>query len=185
MGGIDRRRANGKPRASAESCRTCVLRDEKQYQSLVRLAALLTGDASLAETVAADAIIALPCSTPPHHSDEHCIAYLQRQVVARSRRRRYRPASERQRPADQPGSDAAAGCDAPAGRAAPTEFARLPVVAALRRLSPPVREAVVLTYYLDLPTARAASVAGVSEAALRANLVIAMRALDDDQLAEP
>jgi DNA-directed RNA polymerase specialized sigma24 family protein len=185
MGGIDRRRASDKRRASAESCRTCLLRDENQYQSLVRLAALLTGDANLAETVAADAIIALPCSTQPRHSNEQCLAFLQRQVVARSRRRRYRSASGRQRPADQPGSDKAAGCDAPVGRATPTEFARLPVVAALSQLPPPVREAVVLTYYLDLPAARAASIAGVSEAALRANLVTAMRTLGDDPLAGP
>ena len=162
MGGIEKRRANGKRRPPTESCRTCVLRDQNQYQSLVRLAALLTGDADLAETVAADALVALPSSTTRHDSSELCLAYLQRQVVERSRLRRYRLAAERRGPADQR-----------------TGFARLPVVAALRRLPPHVREAVVLTYYLELPAARAAAILGVSEAALRAHLATAMGALGD------
>jgi Sigma-70, region 4 len=174
MGGIDRQR-DGESRAPAEPCRTCFLRDETQYRSLVRLAALLTGDAETAETVTADAMLAGPCSTRAHHSSEHCLGYLQQQVVVRSRRRRYRPWSERQGPAVRPVRNA------PPRREPPTapEFSDLPVVAALRRLRPPVREAVVLTYYLDLPAAKAAAIAGVSEAALRANLAAAMRALTD------
>lgn len=163
MGDIDRRRANGNRRAPTESCRTCVLRDEQQYQSLVRLAALLTGDAELAETVTADALVAGPCSTARRHSSELCLAFLQQQVVARSRLRRYRLAPERRGPA-----------------APPAGFAQLPVVAALRSLSPHVREAVVLTYYLDLPAGEAAAIAGISESALRANLAAAMNALDDE-----
>jgi len=167
MSGIDRRRANGKRRPATESCRTCLLHDEKQYQSLVRLAALLTGDAELAETVTADALTGAPCPTARHRTSELCLAYLQRQVVERSRLRRYRLASERRGAADQPAG-----------------FARLPVIAALRSLPLHVREAVVLTYYLDLPAAKAATIAGVSEAALRANLAAAMSALDD-KLAGP
>jgi DNA-directed RNA polymerase specialized sigma24 family protein len=189
MGSIDRQR-DGEGRASAESCRTCSLRDEKQYRSLVRLAALLTGDAETAENVAADAIISAPCSTPRQHSSEHCLTYLQQQVVARSRRRRYRPGSQGQAPglgqaqaqghgqsrgpAGMPVRDAAP----PINQAANAEFGDLPVITALRRLRPRVREAVVLTYYLDLPSAQAAVVAGVSEGALRASLATAMRALD-------
>ena len=209
MGGIDRRRANDKRRAPTGSCRTCILRDEKQYQSLVRLAALLTGDAEHAETVAADALVALPCATARLHSSELCLAYLQRQVVERSRGRPGRPAGERHSGAEQSGRDAPGRGEARPGRrgaqpgrgeaqpgrggaqpgrseaqpgrgaAAPTEFARLPVIAALGELPPHVREAVVLTYYLDLPAAEAAAIAGVSEAALRANLAAAMRVLDD------
>jgi len=236
MGGIDRRRANDKRRAPTGSCRTCILRDEKQYQSLVRLAALLTGDAEHAETVAADALVALPCATARLHSSELCLAYLQRQVVERSRGRPGRPAGERHSGAEQSGRDAPGRGEAQPGRrgtqpgrgeaqpgrgegsgrrgtqpgrseaqpgrggtqpgrggaqpgrseaqpgrgaAAPTEFARLPVIAALGELPPHVREAVVLTYYLDLPAAEAAAIAGVSEAALRANLAAAMRVLDD------
>jgi DNA-directed RNA polymerase specialized sigma24 family protein len=174
MGGIDRQR-NGERRASAESCRTCILRDEKQYRSLVRLAALLTGDAETAETVAADAMVAGPCSSGRYHSTEHCLAYLQQQVVARSRRRRYRSGSERPPTSGRPVRDV----PPPSGVATPADFSDLPVVAALRRLRPRVREAVVLTYYLDLPTSQAAAIAGVSEGALRANLAAAMTALED------
>jgi DNA-directed RNA polymerase specialized sigma24 family protein len=190
MGSIDRQR-DGEGRASAESCRTCSLRDEKQYRSLVRLAALLTGDAETAENVAADAIIAAPCSTPRQHSSERCLTYLQQQVVARSRRRRYRSGSQGQAPGlGQAQAQSHGQSRGPAGLsvrdAAPpinppvqADFGDLPVIAALRRLRPRVREAVVLTYYLDLPSAQAAAVAGVSEGALRASLATAMRALDD------
>ena len=174
MGGIDRQR-DGERRASAEPCRTCILHDEKQYRSLVRLAALLTGDAEAAETVAADALVAGPCSTRQNHGSEHCLTYLRQQVVARSRRRRYRSGSQRREPAARPVRNVPPRREPPAA----PEFSDLPVVAALRRLRPPVREAVVLTYYLHLPTAEAAAVAGVSEAALRANLAAAMRALED------
>jgi DNA-directed RNA polymerase specialized sigma24 family protein len=188
MGSIDRQR-DGEGRASAESCRTCSLRDEKQYRSLVRLAALLTGDAETAENVAADAIIAAPCSTPRQHSTEHCLTYLQQQVVARSRRRRYRSGSQGQaqglgQAQAQGRGRGSAGLQVrdaapPFGPPSQAEFGDLPVIAALRRLRPRVREAVVLTYYLDLPSAQAAAVAGVSEGALRASLAAAMRALED------
>jgi hypothetical protein len=155
MGGIDRRRANGRRQLSTESCRTCTLPDEKQYRSLVRLAALLTGDADLAEAVAADALAALPKPATPHSSREHCLTGMQRQVVQRSRDGFYNVASE------------------------PTQFAQLPVIAALRRLRPHLREAVVLTYYLDLPAAKAAQILGISEEDLRSDLAAAMRVLDD------
>ena len=48
-----------------------------------------------------------------------------------------------------------------------TDFAGLPVVTALRELPARAREALVLTYYLDLPEQQAAALAGVSLAALR------------------
>jgi DNA-directed RNA polymerase specialized sigma24 family protein len=59
------------------------------------------------------------------------------------------------------------------------------VVQALRGLQARLREAIVLTHYLELPEARAAAIAGVTEAALRANLATAMRVLTEVQITGP
>ena len=134
---------------------------EKYYRSLLQLAALLTGDAAVAEAVVADALAALPPAAAGWYPDD-TVRHLQRLVLVRCRRagryRRLSAASEQ-----QPASD----------------FGRLPVVMALLGLPRSAREAVVLTHYLDLPAAQAAAMAGVSEALLTANLAAAMLAFDD------
>ena len=134
---------------------------EKYYRSLLQLAALLTGDAGVADAVVADALAVIPTAAAGW-SAEDCLRYLQRLVLVWCRRAgRYRRVSERR------------------GQHAASDFRRLPVVIALLGLPRSAREAVVLTYYLDLPAAQAAAVAGVSEALLTANLASAMLALDD------
>ena len=125
---------------------------EAYYRPLVRLAALLTGDPDTAEVVAFSALATLPSWLGPG-SDETA-RYLQRQVLIRCRRTR------------------------PRGPGAPG-FARLPVVRALQELPPHAREAVVLTYYLDLTGHQAAVVAGVTEAVLQKRLGLAMKMLQD------
>jgi DNA-directed RNA polymerase specialized sigma24 family protein len=134
---------------------------EKYYRSLLQLAALLTGDAGVAEAVVADALAAAPPAAPGWRPDDS-LRYLQRIVLIRCRRAgRYRRLSI--------GS----------GQHADSDFGRLPVVMALLGLPRSAREAVVLTHYLDLPAAQAAAIAGVSEALLTANLATAMLAFDD------
>jgi DNA-directed RNA polymerase specialized sigma24 family protein len=134
---------------------------EKYYRSLMQLAALLTGDASVAEAVVADALGAIPPAAAGWSADD-CSRYLHRMVLVRSRRAsRYRRLALRQ------------------GQQAASDFGRLPVVLALLGLPQSAREAVVLTHYLDLPAAQAAAIAGVSEALLTASLATAMLALDD------
>jgi DNA-directed RNA polymerase specialized sigma24 family protein len=131
------------------------------YRSLLQFAALLTGDAGIAEAVVSDALTAMPPAAAGWSAD-HCLSNLQRLVLARSRRAgRYRRLSARR------------------GQQSASDFARLPVVMALISLPQSAREAVVLTHYLDLPAAQAAAVAGVSEALLTANLATAMLALDE------
>src|SRR5262249_2666257 len=92
---------------------------EAYYRSLVRLAALLTGDQDAAEDVASAAIAALPsCLAPDTAASTDDVArFLQRQVLLR-----YRHARPRRR--GTPG------------------FAGLPVVQALQELPPHGREAV-------------------------------------------
>ena len=110
---------------------------------------------------------------------------LQREVVLRSRRAlRPQGIPGRHRPSAAPPPDAAAP---PPDAAAPSrdaaDFASLPVVRALCDLPARAREALVLTYYLDLPEQQAAAIAGVSLAALRRSLAVAFGALPADLLA--
>jgi len=150
---------------------------QTHYRMLVRLAALLTGDAALAEAVAADSCCAARGPTRPWPDGAAALSRLQREVVLRSRRaRRPQVVPGRHRPASAPPPDAAA----PPPDAA--DFASLPVVRALRDLPGRAREALVLTYYLDLPEQQAAAIAGVSLAALRRSLAVAFRALPADLL---
>jgi DNA-directed RNA polymerase specialized sigma24 family protein len=158
----------------ADECPALSTLRETYYRPLVRLAALLTGDADAAEAVARDALAALlPRSPLGPEPNAEALRYLQHQVLVRSRRTR-QPASRaagthRARRSPQP--------SVPAG-AAP-EFARLPVVRALQDLPRRGREAVVLRHYLDLSEQQAARVAGVTPAVLRRLLGQAMRTLDD------
>lgn len=139
------------------------------YRSLVQLAALLTGDASAAEAAVANALAALPRSAAFQADRDDFLRYLQRQVIVQCRRGRRSRGPARHVAGAEPTGRPEYGSD----------FARLPVVIALRGLPPRKREAIVLTHYLDLPPAQAAAIAGVSEAMLRANLTSAMQDLGD------
>lgn len=142
---------------------------EAHYRSLVQLAALLTGDARTAETAVADALAAVPRSASGAADRDDFLRYLQRQVLVQCRRDTRSRGTARHVAGTEPNDRREYGSD----------FARLPVVMALRGLPTRKREAIVLTHYLDLPPAQAAAIAGVSEAALRANLTSAMRDLAD------
>jgi DNA-directed RNA polymerase specialized sigma24 family protein len=139
---------------SGTSAQLCQL----HYRPLVRLAALLIGDAAAAEEIAVDALTTV--ALREGHNAADVLALLQREVVTRCRRSRHYLRVGQKR------------------RLAGGEFEQLPVVLALRGLRASLREAVVLTLYLDLPESRAAAIAGISEAALRANVSAAMQTLD-------
>ncbi len=150
------------PERAAECPAASTLRDT-YYRPLVRLAALLTGDDGTAEAIACAALAALGSRSllDPEPSPD-AVRFLHQQVLVRCRRYRRTRA-------------------APFLRSAPgaTSFADLPVVRALQELPLRGREAVVLTHYLDLSEQQAALVAGVTLAALRAQLSQAMRTLHD------
>jgi hypothetical protein len=172
-----------RPEPAAECPAASTLRDT-YYRPLVRLAALLTGDADLAELVACNALAGLrPGSLLGPEANADVLRQLQHRVLVRCRRSRIpatAPAGIRQarRGAE---SQAAAGAGDSAASAQPTraDFACLPVVRALQELPRHGREAVVLTHYLDLSEQQAALVAGLTPTALRRCLREAMRALDD------
>jgi DNA-directed RNA polymerase specialized sigma24 family protein len=140
---------------------------QAHYRSLVRLAALLTGDARLGEQVTQDSFVAWYRSAGRPCRPDTDQPRLLRQVIARSR---------------QVARDSAGYRDQ--GEEMVMAFAGLPVVQALTALPRPQREAVVLTLYLGLAEQQAAAAAGVSLAALRRNLSRGVQALGAMPLAQ-
>jgi DNA-directed RNA polymerase specialized sigma24 family protein len=139
------------------------------YCSLVRLAALLTGDAVLAEKVAADALVALVTCTPPRQIPDRALFHLRQQVVVRSRR------AARSRSALRRGES----------RLPVPGWQTSPVVRVLESLSACQREAVVLRHYLDLGEPETAALMGASQRAVRRFLATAKGALQAIAPEEP
>jgi DNA-directed RNA polymerase specialized sigma24 family protein len=127
------------------------------YVSLVRLAALLTGDAIIAEEVATDALAALLAWSSGTRLPEPALFRLRRQVVIRSRR------AARTRQSWRDGEHGSGPATAPAWRSAP-------VIGLLASLSASQREAVVLRHYLELTDEETAAVMGASLRAVRRSL---------------
>jgi DNA-directed RNA polymerase specialized sigma24 family protein len=134
---------------------------QAHYCSLVRLAALLTGDAQLAEEVVADSLLALASCRPATKAPERTLFHLRQQVVIRSRRAaRSRSTSRRGEPRHWiPGWEAT------------------PSLRALGSLSACQREAIVLSHYLDLGDSEIAAVMGASRRAVRGFLASALGAM--------
>jgi DNA-directed RNA polymerase specialized sigma24 family protein len=172
------RSAHGAPEPAA--CRALARLYADHYGTLVRLAALLTGDAGSADEVAVDAFVSL-CSAGPVEADDRALSYLQRQIVIRSRRaaRRGRTCTGTKPPTPGAGPGTRGCPDDPGRGSAARTFHDLPMVLGLMTLRPAEREAVVLTSYLDLPEQQAAATAGVSPTALRRDLARATEALRD------
>jgi DNA-directed RNA polymerase specialized sigma24 family protein len=120
---------------------------DSYYRPLTRLAALLAPDEAIAEEIVRDAFVAMHAAWRQLRDSDRALRYLQEAVVRRSRSRRA-PA--------QPG---------------------LGLVAALRSLPAPQREALVLRYYADMPQARIAAVMGISGQAVSRHIAHGMSAL--------
>jgi DNA-directed RNA polymerase specialized sigma24 family protein len=143
------------------------------YRSLIRLAALLTGDTRAAEAVVVDSFVALDRTRKGLRTLDGALLHLCRLVVARSR-----PAARHYRPDSGDQSRVVArmpGYPDPAQQTPP--FGQSAVVRALAALPPAQREAVVLTHYLDLTDEQAAAAMRVSQAAVRRHLAAARTAL--------
>jgi DNA-directed RNA polymerase specialized sigma24 family protein len=164
--------------AESAACQALARLYADHYGSIVRLAALLTGDADCADDVAVDSFVAL-CSAGFVKVGDRAVSYLRRQVVIRSRQatRRVRTGdyAEPQAAGTGPGHSDCPDCSG--GQSAAGGFGSLPVVLGLMTLGRAEREAVVLTRYLDLSERQAAAAAGVSEAALRRDLANATEVL--------
>ena len=133
---------------------------QAHYRALVRLAALLTTDALMAEEIAADSVVALMSSAVRVRASERTLFRLRQQVVMRSR------SASRSGPSDALPSDRA-GPDGgpPTGR-----WQDSPVMQVLESLPRCQREAVVLRHYLGLGEREVAAIVGASQRAVRRRL---------------
>jgi DNA-directed RNA polymerase specialized sigma24 family protein len=123
------------------------------YRSLMKLAALLVDSPPMAEEIVQDAFVALHGSWRRLRNDDHALLHLQRTVVQRAR-----------------------SCHVSHRRAGagPAESRML---AALRSFPAAQREALVLSYYADMPETRIARVMGVRPGAVRSHLAHGLSAL--------
>jgi RNA polymerase sigma-70 factor (sigma-E family) len=141
------------------------------WRPLVRLAALLTGDASVAEEVVQDAFVALYRRWGSLGDPAAALAYVRATVVNGSRSKvRHRLVEERHR---QPAAPDPAGPEESALRA--SEDAR--VLRALRTLPRRQQEVLVLRYYADLSEADIAAAIGISRGSVKAHAHRGMAAL--------
>jgi RNA polymerase sigma-70 factor (sigma-E family) len=141
------------------------------YRYLVRLALLLVQDLTTAEDVVQDSFVAMHTAWRRRQDSDQALAYLRRSVVNRSRSvPRHRTVTERDASPPRPGLP---GADL--GALPSLEHAG--VVGALRSLPARQREALVLSYYGDLPEAQVAAAMGVSKGAVKRHLAGATAAL--------
>jgi RNA polymerase sigma-70 factor (sigma-E family) len=140
------------------------------YRRLVRLAALLLHDRTLAEEVVQDAFVGLHRNWSRLRDDERAAAYLRQSTVngARSAGRRSMTV-KRHAPVLQQVADHPDPADSVAERSA--------VMAALAQLPDRQREVLVLRYYGDLPEAAIAEALGISRGAVKTHASRGMAAL--------
>jgi RNA polymerase sigma-70 factor (sigma-E family) len=131
------------------------------YGQLVRMAALLLGDAAAAEDVVQEAFIRVHRVLHRNRVSDP-LAYLRQAVVNLSRSDLRRRLLAR-RHAPHPMPDAASAEDD-----ACTSLARREVVVALRALPARQREAVVLRYWADLTESQVGELMGVSTGSVKA-----------------
>jgi RNA polymerase sigma-70 factor (sigma-E family) len=162
--------ALGRVAAHWDADRAVTVMYGEHYGSLVRIAALLVGDAATAETVVQDSFVALHGAWRRLRDTERALPYLHQCLVNRSRSVLRHHKVIGRNPANlAPGMPSAE-------REAPP-LPELTVVRALQALPPQQREALVLTYYGNLTQAQAASAMGISRSAVRGHAARAIEAL--------
>jgi RNA polymerase sigma-70 factor (sigma-E family) len=141
------------------------------YRSLVRLAALLTRDPSIAEEVVQDAFVAMHTGWHRLRDYDKALSYLRQAVVNRCRSAiRHRVVVDRNAPKPAP--------DMPsAEHGAIMQLERSAVIAALRDLPGRQREALVLRYYADLSEAEIAAAMRISRGAVKSHTARAIATL--------
>ncbi|MCY7373767.1 MAG: SigE family RNA polymerase sigma factor [Spirochaetaceae bacterium] len=141
------------------------------YRSLVRLAALLLRDTSVAEEVVQDSFVAMHGAWRRLADPDRALAYLRQSVVNRSRSAlRHRTVVARHAP--RPAPDAAS-----AEHGAMVALEHAEVTAALRLLPQRQREVLVLRYYADLSESDIADAIGISRGAVKSHASRGMAAL--------
>jgi RNA polymerase sigma-70 factor (sigma-E family) len=143
----------------------------RHYRSLVRLAVFLVQDIDAAEALVQDSFVAMHSAWRRLADTDRALAYLHQAVVTRSHSAlRHRAATGTILPVVAPGT-------ARASPAELTELERSALISALQTLTPRQREALVLTYYADLPEAQIASAMRISKGAVKSETTRAMSSL--------
>jgi RNA polymerase sigma-70 factor (sigma-E family) len=160
------------PASVADQVVTALYRE--QYQSLVRMAAMLVGDTATAEEVVQDCFVGVHSAFSRLRDMDKALNYLRRSVVNRARSVvRRRVVAERYMPQPQP--------DMPsAEHGALVLLERSAVMSALRTLPLRQREAMVLRFYLDLSEEQVAYAMNISRGAVKAHTArgkVALRSL--------
>ena len=127
----------------------------------MKLAVLMTGDQPTAEDVVQDAFLGLYRRWPSLRDADKAIGYLRSSVVNGCRRSTASGSAARASPSTRPRPADSAEAEALLGEA------HREVLAALRRLPPRQREAVVLRYYLDMTEEQAAQAMGVGRGTVK------------------
>jgi RNA polymerase sigma-70 factor (sigma-E family) len=147
--------------ASADASRQVAALYQAHALALVKLAVLMTGDQPTAEDVVQDAFLGLYRRWQGLHDVDKALGYLRSSVlngcrsVHRLRFRRQGIILDPPEHADSAEAEAMLG------------EAHREVLAALRRLPPRQREAVVLRYYLDMTEDQAAQAMGVGRGTVK------------------
>ena len=139
---------------------------DEHYRSLVRIAALLTGEGAVAEEIVQDAFACARHSWRFLPGRDKALGDLRRAVVTMARSR----SAPSPAPPGHPGGLPAAGRTAAGPRGAL-------IMAALTRLPARQREALVLRYYAQWPDPQIAAAMGISGHALNAHARRGMSAL--------
>jgi RNA polymerase sigma-70 factor (sigma-E family) len=149
------------------------------WNGLVRLATLLTRDASVAEEIVQDAFVALHQRWAGLDDPDAAAGYLRTSVINRSRSAlRHRGVEERYR---QPAPPEPAGPEERAVQA----LQDAAVLAALRTLSRRQQEVLVLRYYADLSEQDIAQTLGMSRGAVKSHAHRGIAALREALAAIP
>ncbi|MFI7674818.1 RNA polymerase sigma factor [Actinophytocola sp. NPDC049390] len=138
---------------------------EQQWMPLVRMAALLSGDAETARDVVQDCYEAVWRLRPDLGDVEHVVAYLRRAVINRSRSRLRRLRTVRRFLAQaRPPADAP-----PADRELLVAERHRELLSHVERLPARQREVIVLRYYCGLSEAETVAVTGVSAGTVKSS----------------
>lgn len=156
-------RQDGREELPADADAAVAVLYAMHWNGLVRLATLLTRDASVAEEVVQDAFVALHRRWGSLSDPQAATGYLRTSVVNGARSvLRHRGVEERYR---QPGPPEPAGPEEHAVRS--VEDAA--VLAALRTLSRRQQEVLVLRYYADMSEQEIAETLGMSRGAVKSH----------------
>lgn len=136
-----------------------------EYRSLVRLAAILLGDAAAAEEVTQDAFAGALAAQGRMTDPDKLLAYVRSAVLNRARSRLRRGAV-----AARPWRRAAEAVVPSPEDAAVVGSRRALVLAALRTLPRRQRECLALRYYLDLSDTEVAAALGVSVGSVKQHI---------------